>query len=109
MINKAINMRSDICTAMSNYNKVHGRYFITIDSFIACTILSDAYTTDCELASLSMSSLSTVKRSINKLCDFGILKKHISKTNQKDLEVNQSALERFINNYFAPESSVVNV
>jgi hypothetical protein len=98
---------------MLNYNQAHGRYFITIDSFIACAILSDAYTTDYELANLSMSSLSTVKRSINKLCEFGIVEKHISKTNQKTLLISSTHLEAFLNQYSNTkpiyESSVAHV
>ena len=96
---KSIYMRNDICAAMSNYNESHRRYFITIDSFVVCAVLSNAYTTDHELARLSMSSLSTVKRSINKLCDFGILKKHISKINQKALTVNIQSLSSFLSKY----------
>jgi hypothetical protein len=103
MTEKVIYMRDDIGIAMSNYNKAHGRHFITIDSFVMCVILSDAYTTDHELAKLSMSSLSTVKRSINRLCDFGLIKKHISNINQKTLTVNQSSFDSFINSYFNAE------
>jgi hypothetical protein len=102
-----IDMRGDIGIAMSNYNKAHGRYFITIDPFITCAVLANAYTTDKELAHISMSSLSTVKRSINRLCDFGILKKHISKINEKTLAVNHEALTSFLNQY--SEGSVAHV
>lgn len=104
-----IHLHNDIGTAMSNYNKLHGRYFITIDSFIVCAVLSDAYTTDQELAQLSMSSLSTVKRSINRLCSFGLLNKHISHTNQKTLTINEPQLRNFTHNYLHSdlESSVV--
>ena len=94
-----IHLHNDIGTAMSNYNKLHGRHFITIDSFIICALLSDAYTTDQELAQLSMSSLSTVKRSINKLCNFGLINKHLSHTNQKTLTINEPQLHTFIRTY----------
>lgn len=101
-----INIRTDVGVSMSNYNKEHGHHFITIDSFIMCVILSNAYTTDQELSKLSMSSLSTVKRSINRLCNFGLATKHISSTNQKTLTVNEQKFDSFINQYFY-ESSVV--
>lgn len=100
MAAKPIHIRNDICIAMSNYNKAQEHNFIAIDSFIVNAILSDAYTSDHELAQLSMSSLSTVKRSINRLCVFGILQKHISKTNQKALTVNAQFLEQFLDQYF---------
>lgn len=102
-----IHTRGNIGIAMSNYNKTHGHYFITIDPFIICTVLEDAYTTDQELAHISISSLSTVKRSINRLCDFGILKKHISKINEKTLSVDNEALTSFLSQY--SEGSVVHV
>ena len=108
MTKSPVYIKDDICIAMSNYNESQHRYFITIDSYVVCAVLSGAYTSDHELARLSMSSLSTVKRSINKLCNFGILQKHISKTNQKALTVNHQHLEKFLNQYFYStlESSV---
>lgn len=103
MTENPIYMRDDICFAMSNYNKTQKHYFLAVDSFIACVILSNAYTTDHKLAHLSMSSLSTVKRSINRLCDFGLVEKHLSKTNQKTITVNHKFLDAFLNQYFYAE------
>lgn len=102
-----IHTRGNIGVAMSNYNKTHGHYFITIDPFIICAVLEGAYTTDQELAHISISSLSTAKRSINRLCDFGILKKHISKINEKTLTVDHEVLTNFLSQYL--EGSVVHV
>lgn len=89
----------DINIAMSNYNKKNGNYFITIDASVLNIALSNAYTTDSELADITTSSLSTVKRSINKLCNFGFLKKHITQNNIKTLEVQQEMLNNFISDW----------
>lgn len=94
-----INMRGDIFIAINNYNKQMGRHFSCRDIFVICTVLSDAYTTDQDLSKLAACSLSTVKRSINKLCDFGILEKHIALDHTKTLTVKQAELDAFLSQY----------
>lgn len=94
-----INMRGDIFVAINNYNKQMGRHFSCRDTFVICTVLSDAYTTDQDLSKLAACSLSTVKRSINKLCDFGILEKHIAPDHTKTLTVKQAELDAFLSQY----------
>ena len=94
-----INMRGDIFVAINNYNKQIGRHFSCRDTFVICTVLSDAYTTDQDLSKLAACSLSTVKRSINKLCDFGILEKHIAPDHTKTLTVKQAELDAFLSQY----------
>ena len=88
-----------ITAAMSNYNSTHERHFILIDSLIMQTIASGVHATDEELAHLTMSSTRTVKRSINKLCTFGLIKKHLAHDNTKSLELQQDALDHFISTY----------
>ena len=94
-----INMRGDIFIATNNYNKQMGRYFSCRDVLVTCIVLSGAYTTDQDLSKLAACSLSTIKRSINKLCDFGILKKHIAPDHTKTLTVNQIELDAFLSQY----------
>ena len=94
-----INMRGDIFVATNNYNKQMGRYFSCRDVLVICIMLSGAYTTDQDLSKLAACSLSTVKRSINKLCDFGILEKHIAPNHTKTLTINQIELDAFLSQY----------
>lgn len=94
-----INMRGDIFVATNNYNKQIGRYFSCRDVLVTCIVLSGAYTTDQDLSKLAACSLSTVKRSINKLCDFGILEKHIAPDHTKTLTVKQAELDAFLSQY----------
>lgn len=94
-----INMRGDIFVAINNYNKQMGRYFSCRDVLVTCIVLSGAYTTDQDLSKLAACSLSTVKRSINKLCDFGILEKHIAPDHTKTLTVKQAKLDAFLSQY----------
>ena len=94
-----INMRGDIFIATNNYNKQMGRYFSCRDVLVTCIVLSGAYTTDQDLSKLAACSLSTAKRSINKLCDFGILEKHIAPDHTKTLTINQVKLDAFLSQY----------
>lgn len=99
-------IRTNLNMAMNNYNKKNGNYFITIDGSVLNAILSNAYTTDAELADITISSLSTIKRSINKLCNFGFLRKHITPNNIKTLEVQEHALGNFILEWGAANHNV---
>ena len=99
-------IRTSLNMAMNNYNKKNGNYFITIDGSVLNAILSNAYTTDAELADITISSLSTIKRSINKLCNFGFLRKHIAPNNIKTIEVQKHALSNFILEWGAANHNV---
>ena len=99
-------IRTNLNMAMNNYNKKNGNYFITIDGSVLNAILSNAYTTDAELADITISSLSTIKRSINKLCNFGFLRKHITSNNIKTIEVQKHALSNFILEWGAANHNV---
>lgn len=90
--------------AMINYDNSKRHRFTLIDLAVLESIISDSYTTDTDLAKIALCSLSTIKRSINKLCDFGFLKKHISNDNTKTLELDQDLLNIFIGAYFYAES-----
>lgn len=89
----------DLAKAMINYDNIQRHRFTLIDLTVMDNILSNNYTTDTALASAAMCSLSTVKRSINKLCEFGLLKKHIAYDNTKTLELDQETLDLFLSTY----------
>ena len=93
----------DLAFAMINYDNVKRHRFTLIDLAVMENIILDTYTTDTELARLAMCSLSTIKRSINKLCEFGLITKHISNDNTKSLRLDQEMLELFLNTYFYKE------
>jgi hypothetical protein len=95
--------RNDLAYAMINYDNAKRHRFTLIDLTVMEAILSDAYTTDMALANIAMCSLSTIKRSINKLCDFGFLKKHIAYDNTKTLDMDHEMLKLFIDAYFYAE------
>ena len=67
------------------------------------SVMLNTYTTDVALARMALCSLSTVKRSINKLCEFGLISKHISEDNTKTIALNKDMVELFINTYFYAE------
>lgn len=90
---------NNIIAAMHNYNHDGPDTFNLIDAVVLNTIISGSYTTDSELASWSLSSLSTVKRSINKLCTFGFITKHITPNHIKTLEVHQDTLNKFLSDW----------
>ena len=90
---------NDLAFAMINYDNVKRHRFTLIDLAVMESIITNSYTTDIELARIAMCSLSTIKRAINKLCDFGFLVKHISSDNTKTLELDQDMLKLFINTY----------
>ena len=92
--------------ARSKWNKKTRNYVMTIDGSVLNAILSNAYTTDAELADITISSLSTVKRSINKLCNFGFLRKHITPNNIKTIEVQEYTLGNFILEWGAANHNV---
>lgn len=89
----------DLFCAMVNYDSANGHKFTLIDLVIMEMIILDTYTTDIELARLALCSLSTIKRSINKLCSFGFITKHLSHDNTKSLELHQDKLNAFIKTY----------
>ena len=93
----------DLAYAMINYDNIKRHRFNLIDLAVLEAIISDTYTNDIELARIAMCSLSTIKRSINKLCDFGFLKKHIAHDNAKSLHLDNDMLNLFINTYFYAE------
>lgn len=95
--------RNDLFFAMINYDNVKRHRFTLIDFAVMEAIMSDSYKTDIELARIAMCSLSTIKRSINKLCDFGLIIKHIAHDNTKILKLDQEMLDLFINTYFYAE------
>lgn len=90
---------NSIATAMNTYNKTYHGYFIVTDFLVLSAIASGTYTTDNDLARRTMTSERTIKRSINKLCEFGILEKHIIQNHIKTLTMNQAALNAFINQH----------
>lgn len=94
---------NDLFFAMINYDNAKRHKFTLIDLAIMETIMSGAYTTDIELARIALCSLSTIKRSINKLCEFGLIEKHIAYDNSKTLKLNEEMLALFINTYFYAE------
>lgn len=89
--------------AMINYDNAKRHRFTLIDLAVMETIMSGTYTTDTELARIALCSLSTIKRSINKLCEFGFITKHIAYDNTKTLKLDQKTLDTFINTYFYAE------
>ena len=103
MKTKTIYMRDDIAFAMAGYDRLNNHRFNHIDLFVMEVLLSDAYITDLNLAEISLSSLSTVKRSINKLCKFGFIKKHLAHDNTKTLEICEDFLNTFLDTYFYAE------
>ena len=90
----------DLFCAMVNYDNAKRHRFTLIDLAVMETIMSGAYTTDIELARLALCSLSTIKRSINKLCDFGLIKKHLSHDNTKTIELDHEVLKLFLETYY---------
>ena len=90
----------DLFCAMVNYDNAKRHRFTLIDLAVMETIISGAYTTDTELARIALCSLSTIKRSINKLCDFGFIKKHSSHDNTKTIELDQEMLDLFLDTYY---------
>lgn len=92
-----------LACAMINYDNAKRHRFTLIDLTVMESIISNAYTTDAALASIAMCSLSTIKRSINKLCDFGLLQKHLAQDNTKTLTVDQEMMNLFMNTYFYAE------
>ena len=89
-----------ISESLNNYNKTkNGPKFTILDALILDTVMSNAYTTDLILSRWFMCSESTIKRSINKLCNFGLIAKHISQNNTKNLTVQEEALNSFIVKY----------
>lgn len=95
--------RNDLAFAMINYDNAKRHRFTLIDLTVMENIISNSYTSDMELARIAMCSLSTIKRSINKLCDFGFIKKHIAYDNTKTLELDHEMLDLFISAYFYSE------
>lgn len=92
-------MNEKITTAMNNYNKSNKRYFLPIDSLVLKTIVSNAYTTDANLASIGVCSERTIKRSINRLCNLGLVSKHYARDNAKSLELQQDTVKMFLDKY----------
>ena len=84
---------------MHNYNRNNSDTFNLIDVVVLNTIISGSYTTDSDLATFCLSSLSTVKRSINKLCAFGFITKHITPNHIKTRELHQDVLNKFISDW----------
>lgn len=103
MNKKSIYMREDIAFAMRNYNDSHNHKFNLTDLFTMEVILSNAYTSDLDLSCLLICSLSTVKRSINKLCNFGFITKHLAHDNTKSLKLHENILDEFLNKYLYTE------
>lgn len=93
----------DIAYAMINYDNVKRHRFTLIDLAVMENVILGTYTNDMELARIAMCSLSTVKRSINKLCDFGFLKKSIAYDNAKTLQLDNDMVNLFISTYFYAE------
>ena len=86
--------------ALNSYNQTNRtQKFSVIDALILDTILSKAYTTDRHLASCFMCSERTVKRSINKLCDFGFVIKHLAADHTKTLTPQQDVINNFMSKY----------
>ena len=93
----------DLAYAMINYDNTKRHRFTLIDLAVMENVILNTYTNDIELARIAMCSLSTVKRSINKLCEFGLLEKHLAHDNAKTLQLNNDMLTLFINTYFYAE------
>lgn len=89
----------DFTSAMNNYNKTHNYNFTIIDAFTMATLHANTYTTDLDLAQRLLCSDRTIKRSINKLCSLGFVKKHFAQDNTKTVQVNCTSLNNFINTY----------
>ena len=100
MNNKSIYTESNIFTAMLNYCQGNNHEnFTLIDVVVMDTVISNTYTNDTDLAHSSLCSLSTIKRSINKLCNFGLITKHLAHDNTKTLGVHQDNLNSFLKQY----------
>ena len=98
-MNKPIYFNYDIVNAMTTYNQTVKRHFLPIDVFIMEAVMSNAYVSDHQIAHIFMTSERTVKRSINKLCDFGLITKHIAQNNAKSITLNMDALRQFLYTY----------
>ena len=94
-------INENISKALSTYNNTtnNNSYFSILDALVLDTIASGSYKTDAQLATLYMCSASTIKRSINKLCSFGFITKHLAHDNTKSLELHQDKLNAFIKTY----------
>lgn len=92
-----MNLSTSITSAMDNYNKSHNYNFTVLDALVLDHIMSSSYTNDAELAKLTICSERTIKRSINKLNSFGLIKKHIAPNHVKTLIANLDAINNFIN------------
>lgn len=90
----------NIANALGAYNKLGNTpQFAILDALILDTIISGAYTTDAQLATCFMCSERTIKRSINKLCDFGFITKHLAHDNAKSLGLQQDVWNAFLDKY----------
>lgn len=92
-----MNLSTSITSAMDNYNKSHNYNFTVLDALVLDHIMSSNYTNDAELAKLIICSERTIKRSINKLDSFGLIKKHIAPNHVKTLIANIDVINNFIN------------
>lgn len=92
-----MNINTSITSAMDNYNKSHNYNFTVLDALVLDHIMSSDYTNDAELAKLTICSERTIKRSINKLDAFGLIKKYIAPNHIKTLVANLEAINNFIN------------
>lgn len=100
MNTKTVYTENDLYEAMLNYCQTNNQdSFTLIDIVVMHAILSDTYTNDRDLAHNSLCSLSTIKRSINKLCNFGLITKHLAHDNTKSLKLHQHNFDAFINQY----------
>lgn len=86
--------------ALNAYNNTStAQKFSILDALILDTIASGAYKTDRNLALTFMCSERTIKRSINKLCEFGFIKKHLAHDNTKTLELHATVFHNFLKQY----------
>ena len=94
-----LTINSDLSLAMHNYNKTHTSNFNLIDAFIVSALTLAPYTTDTDLAVKALCSERTIKRSINKLCEEGIIQKHLDHDNTKHVHIITEAYNNLLTQY----------
>ena len=91
-----MNIKPDILTAMSAYNKTHQNYFSLMDAAALSMVLDNIYTNDADFAQMCMCNDRTAKRSINRLCDAGLIHKEFDHRCNRTLVVNEPKLKEFM-------------
>lgn len=96
-------MHTNLIYAISNYNKTHKPTLNLTDAFILSTLHSTPYHSDSDLASKALCSERTIKRSINKLCECGLLEKHLAYDNTKSVNIKEDVYNNLLAQHFTKD------